>query len=106
MGRLTAVIIDRARRGELAPGRYRDADGLMLIAYAGGASWTGCSTSRGQTDAPGRGPLPEPHRRHRPLEHSDRRFDSALLIWLRAAHRAPSFDFGSALIYVLVHVSV
>ena len=39
MGKLTAEMVARARRGALAAGRYRDVDGLLLVAHARGGSW-------------------------------------------------------------------
>lgn len=39
MGKLTAEMVARARRGALPAGRYRDDDGLILVAHSSGGSW-------------------------------------------------------------------
>ena len=39
MEKLTAEMVARARRGALPAGRYRDDDGLILVAHAKGGSW-------------------------------------------------------------------
>ena len=40
MGRLSVSLVNKARAGQCAPGRYRDTNGLMLsVSKSGAASW-------------------------------------------------------------------